>query len=275
MSELVRAVVLGAVQALTEFLPVSSSGHLVLASEVMGESVDSLTFDVGLHLGTAAAVLVYFWRDWRRIAASGLRGAATHGVHVSSWDEHARLGLWIVVATAPAAAAGLVFGGVIERELREPPVVGAMLIGVALVIAAADRWGGTLARLSELTAGRALLLGVAQATALVPGVSRSGITIAAARGMGFDRYSATRFSFLLSAPIVAGAGVFQFSEALSGGEDVEWGALLLGALVSFALGAAVIRFLLEFVRVRSFLPFVLYRIALGTVVIALVAAGSL
>lgn len=275
MSELVRAIVLGAVQALTEFLPVSSSAHLVLVSELIDDSVDSLTFDVGLHVGTAAAVLGYFWRDWLRIATSGLRGAATHGAHVSHWDEHARLGLWIVVATVPAAIAGLVFGDVIERELREPLVVGVMLIGGALVIGAADRWGGTLARLSELTAGRALLLGVAQATALVPGVSRSGITIAAARGLGFDRYSATRFSFLLSAPIVVGAGVFQFSEAFSSGEQVEWGALLLGAFVSFALGAVVIRFLLDFVRVRSFLPFVLYRIVLGSVVLALVAAGSL
>lgn len=275
MSELVRAIVLGAVQALTEFLPVSSSAHLVLVSELIDDSVDSLTFDVGLHVGTAAAVLGYFWRDWLRIASSGLRGAATHGVRVSHWDEHARLGLWIVVATVPAAIGGLVFGDVIERELREPLVVGVMLIGGALVIWAADRWGGTLARLSELTVGRALLLGVAQATALVPGVSRSGITIAAARGMGFDRYSATRFSFLLSAPIVVGAGIFQFGEAFSSGEQVEWGALLLGAFVSFALGAAVIRFLLDFVRVRSFLPFVLYRIVLGSAVLALVAAGSL
>ncbi len=275
MSELMRAVVLGALQALTEFLPVSSSGHLVLASEVMGNSVESLTFDVGLHVGTAAAVLVYFWRDWLRIAECSLRAVTSHGVHVSSWDEHARLGLWIVVATFPAAVVGSVFGDAIERELREPLVVGAMLITGALVIAAADRWGGTYVRLSELTVGRALVLGMSQALALLPGVSRSGITIAAARSMGFDRYSATRFSFLLSAPIVAGAGIFRFGEAFSSRAEIEWSALLLGALVSFALGAVVIRSLLAFVRVHSFLPFVIYRIALGTLVIVLVTRGSL
>ena len=275
MAEIVRAVVLGAVQALTEFLPVSSSGHLLLASRTLGGSVDSLTFDVGLHLGTAVAVLGYFWRDWIAIVRAVLAGAREHGIRPARWEGQAQLGLWILLGTAPAAIAGLILSDRIERDLREPAVVGVALILGGILIGAADRWGGTLRRLPDMRGGAALLVGLAQASALVPGVSRSGITIATARGLGFERYAATRFSFLLSMPIVVAAGLYRLASALAGDEQLEWGLLALGACAALLVGAAVIRFLLGFVQGHSLLPFVLYRLALGALVLALVARGDL
>ena len=274
MIELVRAVVLGAVQALTEFLPISSSGHLILASRAMGSSVDSLTFDVGLHLGTAGAVLAYFWRDWLGIARSGLSGSLTHGLRVSRWEGQAQLGIWILLGTAPAAIAGLLFTDAIERDLRDPTVIGVTLMLGGILIGVTDRWGGTLRRLPAMRGGPALLVGLAQASALVPGVSRSGITIATARGLGFERYAATRFSFLLSMPIVMAAGLYRFASALTGEEHVEWGPLVVGAVAALVVGAAVIHFLLGFVQGHSLLPFVLYRVALGALTLGLVAAGA-
>ena len=275
MTELVRAVVLGAVQALTEFLPISSSGHLILASRTLGSSVDALTFDVGLHLGTAAAVAAFFWRDWRSIARSAVAGLRDRGLRVARWEGQAQLGVWILLGTVPAALAGLLFTDWIERDLRNPAVVGVTLVTGGLLLGAADRWGGTRRGLSEMRGGPALLVGLAQASALVPGVSRSGITIAAARSLGFGRHAATRFSFMLSMPIVVAAGLYRFGSALQGEERVEWGPLVLGAFAAFVVGAAVIRFLLGFVQEHSLLPFVLYRLALGVLVLGLVARGAL
>ncbi len=275
MTELVRAVVLGALQALTEFLPISSSGHLLLASRTLGGSVDTLTFDVGLHVGTAAAVLAYFWRDWRDIVRSALAGIRDCGLRVARWEGRAQMGVWILLGTVPAVLAGLIFTEWIEQDLRDPAVVGVTLVAGGILLGAADRWGGTLRGLSEMRGGPALLVGVAQASALIPGVSRSGITIAAARSLGFERHAATRFSFMLSMPIVVAAGLYRLASALRGEEQVEWGPLALGACAAFVVGAAVIRFLLGFVQGHSLLPFVLYRLALGMVVLGLVARGAL
>ncbi|MEE8338157.1 MAG: undecaprenyl-diphosphate phosphatase [Dehalococcoidia bacterium] len=274
MDDYLRALVLGVVQALTEFLPISSSGHLILAPEIAGEEASSLTFDVGLHAGTAVAVVAYFWRDWLRIAFEGTRDLAVHRHHLGRWTPRAQLGLWIAIGTLPAVAVGLLFGDAIEERLREPWIVGVMLVAVGLLIWVLDSWGATLGRLEQMTGGRALTIGVAQAVALVPGVSRAGITIAAARGLGFERPSAARFSFLLSAPVVTGAAALKLSEALRGDELVAWGPLVAGAVVAGVVGMFVIRSLLTFLESHTLRVFVWYRIALGLGVIGAAAAGA-
>ncbi len=266
-SEYLQAVLLGLVQALTEFLPISSSGHLVLAPAVIGDDVSSLTFDVGLHLGTTAAVLTYFWRDWVEIVRDGLGDLARHRLEVRRWGPRSRLGLFIAVGTMPAVLVGLFFRDAIEANLREPAFVGAMLIVFALVIGYLDERGGKERVFNDVTAPVALVVGVAQAIALVPGVSRSGITIATARGLGFDRPSAARFSFLLSSPAIVGAAILTLSDTARSDEAVAWGPMLLGGLVAATVGWLVIRGLLAFLVTNTLRPFVWYRIALGLVVI--------
>ena len=266
-SEYLQAVLLGLIQALTEFLPISSSGHLVLAPAVIGDDVSSLTFDVGLHVGTTAAVLAYFWRDWIDIIRDGLGDLSRHGLDFARWGPRSRLGLYIALGTVPAVIVGLLFRDAIEAHLREPLLVGAMLIVFGLLIGVLDERGGEERAVKDVTAPVALIVGVAQAIALVPGVSRSGITIATARGLGFDRPSAARFSFLLSSPAIAGAAVLTMAEASASDETVAWGPMLAGAIVAGGVGWLVIRGLLAFLQTNTLRPFVWYRIALGLVVI--------
>lgn len=275
LADYLRAVALGVIQAVTEFLPISSSGHLVLAPRVLGDQVSSLTFDVGLHLGTLVAVLGYFWRDWWRILTAGVRDLLRHGPRFQRWGPDARLGLWLAVGTLPAVAFGLLAQDAVEERFRQPAVVAVMLILFSLVIEAGDRLGGTGRDVERMGVRRSLFVGAAQALALIPGVSRSGATITAARLAGYDRPSAARFSFLLSAPVILGAGVFRFADALGGEETVMWGPLLVGALTAAVVGAAVIRGLLGFLQTRTLRVFVWYRIALGLVVLGAVAAGIL
>ena len=273
MDDYIKAIVLGIVQALTEFLPVSSSGHLVVAPEVIGDDVSSLTFDVGLHLGTMVAVIVYFWREWLDIVGSGVRDIAEHRWRVDAWAWPSKLGLWIALGTVPAVVVGLLFEDAIDDHLREPWLVAITLILGAVVLWLVDRWGATVGRLTDVTPARSLAIGCAQAVALIPGVSRSGSTIAMGRAFGFDRVAAARFSFLLSAPVVLGAGVLQLSDAVGGTEDVRWGPLLVGAITSGLVGLAVIRFLLAFLEARTLTVFVWYRIALGLALLGALATG--
>jgi len=275
MSEYLRAVVLGLLQALTEFLPISSSGHLVLAPHLLGEASSSLTFDVGLHVGTLLAVLTYFWRDWLRIAHAVIRDVPRRGVHIGEWSEPSRLGLWIVLGTLPAVVVGALFKSTIEDWFRSPASVAISLLFFSAVIGAADRLGALRLREPDVNARRSLLIGAAQAIALIPGTSRSGITIAAARALGFDRTASARFSFMLSAPAVAGAATLTLGEAIAGGEVIAWGPLIVGAMVSAAAGLLVIRGLLRFVQTRSLDVFVWYRVVLAVAVLLAVATGRL
>jgi undecaprenyl-diphosphatase len=274
VDDYLKAILLGVVQALTEFLPISSSGHLVVAPEIIGDDVSSLTFDVGLHLGTMVAVIVYFWREWVEIISSGVRDVVRHRWSLSQWAWPSRLGLWIAIGTVPAVVFGLLFEDRIDRDLREPIAVGVALILGGLVLEVVDRWGATIGRVTDMTLGRSIAIGFAQAVALIPGVSRSGATIGMARVLGFERVSAARFSFLLSAPVVLGAGVLQLSEALAGAEDVSWGPMLVGAVTAAAVGGLVIRFLLAFLESRTLRPFVWYRIALGLAILLAAAFGA-
>jgi undecaprenyl-diphosphatase len=267
VDDYLRAVVLGLVQAFTEFLPISSSGHLVLAPQVLGDEVSSLTFDVGLHVGTLAAVIVYFWHEWMEIIGYGARDIVTSGLRIRRWDWRSRLGLWIVLGTVPAVIVGALFDQAIEDNLRQAWLVGVLLIAFGLLLGAADRMPEKRWRLQDVTAGASTIIGIAQAIALVPGVSRSGATITAARGLSFDRAAAARFSFLLSAPAVLGAATLKFGEALTGNEDVRLGPMLVGAAVSAVAGAAVIHWLLRFLQTHTMWPFVWYRIGLGVLVL--------
>lgn len=273
MDDYLRAVVLGLVQAASEFLPISSSGHLVLAPRIIGGDVSSLTFDVGLHVGTTLAVLVYFWRDWVSIISHGLRDVVRERAAVRRWSRPGQLGLWIALGTVPAVIVGALFQDAIEEELRSPWVVGVMLIGVGLLIWWADESGSRERGVDDVGPLHALLVGVAQAIALIPGVSRSGITIAAGRTLGYDRPDAARFSFLLSAPAVVGAATLTLGEALTGDEAVQWGPMLVGAAVAAVAGLLVIGAFLRFLEFATLRGFVWYRIALGSTVLVAVATG--
>lgn len=275
VDDYLRAVVLGLVQAVTEFLPVSSSGHLILAPEVIGDEVSSLTFDVGLHIGTTVAVLTYFWRDWVIILTSGLRDLLTRGLSLHRWSGPGLLGIWIVLGTIPAVIVGGLFETQIEDRLREPWLVGVMLIGVGLVIWWADSVGRRDAGLDAVGPRHSLLVGLAQASALIPGVSRSGATIATARALGMERPAAARFSFLLSAPVVVGAATLQLFDATGSEETVQWGPMVLGAVVSAVAGWLVIGWFLHALGHISLRGFVWYRIVLGTLVLGLAATGVL
>jgi len=275
VDDYLRAILLGIVQAVTEFLPISSSGHLILAPKLLGADVSTLTFDVALHVGTLLAVLGYFWRDWLRIGAATLHDVRAEGVAVRQWSLDARLGLLLALGTIPAVLVGLAFADWIEENVRDPLVVAAMLIVGGVLIGLADRWGALIGRLADMTPGRSVLIGCAQAIALIPGVSRSGATIATARALGFDRPTAARFSFLLSAPVVAGAGILKLGAAFAGDEVVQWGPLVVGAATAAVVGTLVIRGFMGFMQRATLAVFVWYRIALGLAVIAAVATGAL
>ena len=275
LNEYIRAVALGLLQALTEFLPISSSGHLVLAPRLLGESASSLTFDVGLHVGTLAAVLVYFWRDWMRIALALIEDLPRRGLRIAAWSEASRLGLWIVLATLPAVLVGALFKSTIEEWFRSSTSVALSLLFFSGVIWLTDRFGMQELDERDVTARRSLIIGAAQAIALIPGTSRSGSSIAAARWLGFERGAAARFSFMLSAPAVAGAATLTIGGALKDGDAVAWGPMVVGAITAALAGLLVIRVLLVYVQSRSLDVFIAYRVALACVVLAAVALGWL
>lgn len=274
MNEFIRAIVLGTVQAVTEFLPISSSGHLLLTERLLGDDTASPTFDVGLHVGTLLAVLLYFRADWLLFARSLLADLAAYGPRVPRWRPETRLLLAIALATLPAVLAGLLLNSAIEAYARAPVVVGMNLILFGLLLAWADRRPQAQA-LTRMTYVTALLIGVAQAVALVPGVSRSGATMTAARALTFDRDAAARFSFLMSAPVVFAAAVLELGKALLGVESIVWAPMLVGAATAAIVGWLVIAGLLAYLRTQTLRVFVWYRIALGLTVLGAVALGIL
>lgn len=255
-----EALILGIVQGLGEFLPISSSAHLVLTPWLFGWHDPGLAFDVALHLGTLVAVVAYFWRDWLNLALNGLRGAK---------NRESRLFWCLAVATIPGALAGVALEHHAETTFRTPFLVGVMLIGMGIVLYIADHYGARARGIYQVGWRDALLIGISQAFAIIPGVSRSGATISAARFLGLEREAATRFSFLLSVPIIFGAGVFSLRDI--GISDLTF-PFWVGVITSAVTGFAAIAFLLRFVIMRNFDIFVWYRGFLGLVVIFLALA---
>lgn len=264
---LYQAIILAIVQGLTEFLPVSSTAHLVVVPRLFGWVDRGLDFDVALHVGTLAAILIYFFRDWVQVIANGL-GFSYRGAHP---DENSRSLLWyIVVGTIPAALAGKLLKHWAEGPWRNLYVIGFAMIFVGLLLCLADRVGSEKNGLDQMSWFDAMLVGVAQAFAIIPGVSRSGITITAARLRHFDREAAARFSFLLSTPVIAGAAASDAWEMRKTGIPAGMAtAYPVGILVSGVVGIIVIALFLKYLRRNSLMPFVWYRVIFGIMVIAL------
>ena len=251
----IQAVVLGLVQGLGEFLPISSSGHLILVPRLFGWPDQGLAYDVALHWGTLLALAAYFGKEWLGLAKAGL----------SRQESPERRLFWSIAgATVPAAVVGLLFGHAVERHLRSPQLIGLNLLAFGLVLGWADRRGARTRGLMDLDWRSCLWIGVAQALALVPGVSRSGITLTAGLLLGLRREDAARFSFLMSAPIVLAAGILKLKEldpALVGGPF--W----TGIAVSALSGLAAIWGLLRYLKTRNLTPFVAYRAAFGLLLV--------
>jgi len=252
----IQAVVLGIVQGLGEFLPISSSAHLVLTPWLLGWTDPGLAFDVALHVGTLVAVVSFFWRDWAVLLFEGLRGTGT---------REGRLFWYLVVATIPGALAGYFLEDLAATIFRAPLLVGSLLIVMGILLWAADRFAASFRQLHDIRLGTALFIGVSQALAIIPGVSRSGATIMAARLAGLEREPAARFSFLLSTPIILGAALFQMRDISPADVTVPF---LLGIATSAVVGFLAIGFLLRWVTTHNFNLFVWYRFILGTIVIA-------
>jgi undecaprenyl-diphosphatase len=270
---IVQAIVLGLVQGLSEFLPISSSGHLILTRWLFGwdppgDAGVEKAFDVALHIGTFAAVLIYFRTDlWRYVS----RGLALLWRRQRPVDVEGRIAWLLVIATIPAALVGALFEDWIDRELGTPAIIAVSLIGFGLLLWWADRRHGAR-RLDEFSMRDALVIGAAQAAALNPGTSRSGITMTAGRQLGFDRDAAARLSFLLSVPVTAGAIVFKVGGLISDGmPDGLAGAMAAGVATSFVSGLAAVWGTLTLVRTRTFTPFVVYRCLVGVGVLILLA----
>lgn len=265
---LYQAIILAIVQGLTEFFPVSSSAHLIVIPDFLHWNDGGLVFDVALHVGTLAAILIYFFKDWVQVIANGL-GFSYAG---SRPDENSRSLLWfLVAATIPGAIAGWKLDRYAEHAWRSPFIIGAAAIIVGIYMAVADRRGEERTGLDKLNWASALTVGIAQAFAIIPGVSRSGSTIATARFFHLDREAAARFSFLLSAPLIGGAALKKFYDVhKDGGVPAQMRLpYLVGMLVSAVVGIAVIAFFLKFVRRNSLSAFVWYRLVFGIIVIAL------
>ena len=269
-----EAVVLGVVQGLTEFLPISSSAHLRIVGEAFGWDDPGAAFTAITQIGTEAAVLLYFRREIGRIIVAWVGSLAGRRKR----DPDARMGWLIIIGSIPIVVLGLLFQDDIETTLRDLRIVAAALIVFSLILFWADRVGAKRRELEQLTVGHGIAFGFAQAMALIPGVSRSGGTITMGLFLGYTRAAAARYSFLLAVPAVLGSGFFQAYEALTGdveGEGVSWGPTILATVIAFGVGLTVIAWLLRYLDRGSFTPFVVYRIALGTLVLVLVTTGVL
>jgi undecaprenyl-diphosphatase len=255
--ELYQAVLMGIVQGLGEFLPISSSAHLVLLPWLFGWDTPGLVFDVALHMGTLVAVAAYFWRDWLVLFNEGRRGVRT---------KEGRLFWFLVAATIPGVVIGFFLEDLAATVFRAPILVGTMLIVMGLVLYGADHFFRREKKLYDIKFRESMAIGLSQALAIVPGVSRSGITMATARAQGVDRESAARFSFLLSAPIIFGAGVVSMGHLNPGDLNL---AFVSGVVTSGIVGFLAIKFMLAYIARHSFNIFVWYRLALGTTVIVI------
>lgn len=257
----VEVIILALLQGLTEFLPVSSSAHLILPSALFGWEDQGLVFDVAVHVGTLLAVILYFRQDIGRLIVGWFQSLG--GRH----STDSKLAWWVILATIPAGLAGLLAAGFIETFLRSPYVIGITTIVFGLALWWADATARLQLSMEQMTWKHALWIGVAQAISLIPGTSRSGITMTAALMMGLDRVSAARFSFLLSIPIIVLSGGYQGSKLLAEPTHYDIGAILLGTGISFVSALVCIHFFLKIISRMGLLPFVIYRLLLGIVLL--------
>ncbi len=282
---ILSAIVLGIVQGATEFLPVSSSAHLILVPWVLGWEPHGLVFDVALHLGTSAAVLLYFWREWVDLGRELFRGAVERAPF---GNDQRRMAWFLAIGTIPAMIAGLAMEDYVETHLRSPLIPAVTLVIFALVLFLAERKGKQNRNLKELAWADCLWIGASQALALIPGVSRSGITISTALIRDVNRAAAARFSFLLSTPIIVGAGILQGwhlgKEVLrSGGSaagngagpvEFQWIVLAVGLITAAVTGFLCIRYFLRYLQTHTFTPFVVYRIILAALILVFYLENS-
>ena len=266
-----EAIVLGIVQGLTEFLPISSTAHLRIVPAFAGWEDPGAAFTAVTQLGTMAAVLVYFRHDLWRITRASLRALRDPAARS---DIDARLGLYIVIGTIPIGVFGLAFSGQIETGARSLTLIGCALIALGLLLLLAEKLASHERELDSFKARDGIILGFAQAAALVPGVSRSGATLTAGLFLGFERRAAARYSFLLSVPAVVLSGVFELRK-IGDGEDAGAVPTAIATVAAFVVGYASIAFLLRWLGNHSTAVFVVYRVALGALVLALVAAGTI
>ena len=274
MDPVIQALIMGIVQGLTEFLPISSSGHLIIVPYLFGWDdtfIKSLAFSVALHAGTLLALLIYFRADWLRLIPAGIAAIRDRSFRD---DPDRRLAWLLMVSTIPGAIVGVLLNDPIENAVRQASLVAVMLVIAGAVLWLADRWGPRTRAISGMTFRAALGIGLAQAIALIPGVSRSGISISAGLFAGLDRHDAARFSFLMATPITAGAVVYEGYKLLKGeaGVTVEVLPLVVGVVTAFVFGVLAIAALLRYVRSRSYDLFVAYRVALAVVVLAIFLA---
>ncbi len=269
----IEAIVLGVVQGLTEFLPISSTGHVFVISQLLGWPDPGAAFTAVMQIGTECAVLLYFRKDLARIANAWIRSwPQLRSLH--SMNSDARMGWLIIAGTIPIGVFGLLFAHQIETATRNLWLVAATLIGFGLVLAAADRLGAKRKSIQELRLRDGVAFGFGQALALIPGVSRSGATISTGLALGYTREAAARYAFLLAIPAVLASGLYEATKINDGG-PVAWGPTILATVVSFFVGLAVIAWLLRWVSTRSYLPFVIYRIVAGSLLLLLLSTGVL
>lgn len=258
-------------QGLTEFLPISSSAHLLIFSQLFGWEDPGAAFTAVTQIGTEAAVIVYFRKDISRIISTWSRSLLNRNLR-SELD--ARMGWYVIIGTIPIAVIGFAFAQQIETSARNLWIVASTLIIFGILLGVADKFGRKVKSLDSLSTRDGLLFGVGQALALIPGVSRSGATITTGLTLGYDRLAATRYAFLLAIPAVLGSGLY---EATKIGDDtyVAWGQTVLATLIAFFVGLAVIALLLKWLTTRTYTPFVIYRIGLGVFVLILLSTGTL
>ncbi len=256
---IIHAIIFGIVQGLGEFLPISSSGHLIIVPWLFHWNDPGLTFDVALHFGTLLAIILFFWRDWIEIISL----AFNVKINVAKFN-YPKNTLWIIaLATIPGAIIGFLFEKQAETIFRAPLLIAATLTVMGAVLYFLDKIGKKNKPFKEITAKNALLIGASQAAAIIPGVSRSGATISAALAMGFDRTSAARFSFLLSAPIIFGATLLKLEELLHNFTQVEFVAILSAAIAGFL----AISWMLKFIEKTSYKVFFWYRLVFALIII--------
>lgn len=269
-----EAIILGIVQGLTEFLPVSSSAHLRVTSELLGIGDAGAAFTAITQLGTEAAVIVFFWRDITRIIGRWFRSLS--GKTVPRNDPDAKLGWWIILDTLPIVIFGLLFQDAIETTLRSLWFVAISLIVFGLLLGVADRVAKNVRPLEKLTWKHGVVYGLAQAMALIPGVSRSGGTITAGLFMGYTREAAARYSFLLAIPAVLGSGFYQLLKVLKAPVgQTPMGLTTIATIVAFAVALVVIGVFMRYISKGSYMPFVIYRVLLGGAIIVLLLTGVL